>query len=494
MPAAIPALRRGVTNYVPNVRATKSAYFYRKTHPLSDAAVRRAFDSAMEAASGNALQRIVAQPIDVKGRGARYSFLLFKEESQPSFLEGTTIRDLSHCFLLICELPTMVAVFKAGAPFDDAAFGDSIAAVDHDTLRRLFRSGNTAYLKLRLRMMGIARAGIRARSAEADDLQVSMSTVGANRSIPTGFQVRDGEGIYTVTPSTGRIGERDVRVAHADLLAWSAKVEDAINNPAADGGFMEYFAKPCDLAVLPAAVVPTGILFHLDRLEEAIADGTVLRLLQKRAAGQKTTVMNAAAVQKLFDEGRREYDVREVSREIVTTGLNNRKRGSLKINKNAITVASSSTDRVVLEYSDGREKTLTRFLNDGQDFIVCFSDPCYAYTSRQLFRDHNLLTALDGLLSIFVPIPGLANVVSEKGQVTAASTRFGSTSIFGVIQDAIAVADDVLVCDDLGDEWADFLGVQSDVANPALSFYVAKDGEVAVSLRNDPRLCHRVDE
>ena len=70
-------------------------------------------------------------------------------------------------------------------------------------------------------------------------------------------------------------------------------------------------------------------------------------------------------------------------------------------------------------------------------------------------------------------------MTDEKGTFTPTHTVFDPDSTFGVVVNSVANGDDVLVCDDLGDEWADFIGLNS-TSNPRrISFYHAKHGNLS---------------
>jgi len=58
--------------------------------------------------------------------------------------------------------------------------------------------------------------------------------------------------------------------------------------------------------------------------------------------------------------------------------------------------------------------------------------------------------------------------------------EFSDGSVFRAVVDSVAT-EDVLICDDLGDEWADFIGVTADVSPSMISFYHAKHGDRSLS-------------
>jgi hypothetical protein len=79
--------------------------------------------------------------------------------------------------------------------------------------------------------------------------------------------------------------------------------------------------------------------------------------------------------------------------------------------------------------------------------------------------------ALLGILSGRLP----ADSTVEKAR---ANNRFAAGSLFGFVADQASVDDQYLVCDDMGAEWADFIGV-STVAHQ-ITFYHCKGGSVDV--------------
>ena len=71
-------------------------------------------------------------------------------------------------------------------------------------------------------------------------------------------------------------------------------------------------------------------------------------------------------------------------------------------------------------------------------------------------------------------------VNSEKGTFAAAQAVFNADSVFGVLVEHVADKRELLVCDDLGDEWADFIGVNEDSQPKTFSLYHAKHGAITL--------------
>ncbi|OLP45915.1 hypothetical protein BJF95_11470 [Rhizobium oryziradicis] len=166
---------------------------------------------------------------------------------------------------------------------------------------------------------------------------------------------------------------------------------------------------------------------------------------------------------------------------------------SVSLNKNRIALRSlalpPASDVYVDRSSqnageDDVRQTLREYLDEINALIVLFDDVRLAYIDGQVFRDETLLDGGESFLRYFSASASLNPVTSEKGEFAAGQTAFDATSSFGAIVDHIASADPILLCDDLGDEWADFIGVTDDAGLTQISFYHAKHG--ALSLGASP--------
>ena len=93
-----------------------------------------------------------------------------------------------------------------------------------------------------------------------------------------------------------------------------------------------------------------------------------------------------------------------------------------------------------------------------------------AYYNRSLFRDNRLLGNIEHFLKIFKPFPGLGAVSSEKGTFNANSVAFSPASQFRFVEDTFIASHDFLICDDLGREWSDHIGISAD----RITFYHSK--------------------
>jgi hypothetical protein len=129
---------------------------------------------------------------------------------------------------------------------------------------------------------------------------------------------------------------------------------------------------------------------------------------------------------------------------------------------------------------DPNRMSLRRYIDRTDKFILLFDNLSFAYIDGTLFRDEGLSDGGKAFLRYLRASPLLAQVVDEKGTFTKKHVAFDANSTFGVIQTTIAEGDEVLVCDDLGDEWADFIGLNNTGSPPRITFYHAKHGELSL--------------
>lgn len=163
--------------------------------------------------------------------------------------------------------------------------------------------------------------------------------------------------------------------------------------------------------------------------------------------------------------------------------------GMLRLNATSIALRKLElADGIFVEstnYPPGQDPdrlTLRSFIDQRDHFIVLFEDFSLVYLLGSLFRDDGL-PASEGDQSILRHIEtrqSLAIAASEKGNFAPAQIHFDQNSVFGILVNDIAANDGTLVCDDLGNEWADFIGVDRHGNVPILSFYHAKHGDLSL--------------
>lgn len=136
-----------------------------------------------------------------------------------------------------------------------------------------------------------------------------------------------------------------------------------------------------------------------------------------------------------------------------------------------------------LEAPDIEEESLRRYIDHNDLFTILFNQIDVVYMEGSLYRDPSLIEGGERLLGYLQPDVALAMTGSEKGTFSPAHTAFDADSVFGLLVRSLSPQTEILACDDLGDEWADFIGVNAVTQPKAITFYHAKHGEPSLSAR-----------
>ena len=109
---------------------------------------------------------------------------------------------------------------------------------------------------------------------------------------------------------------------------------------------------------------------------------------------------------------------------------------------------------------------LKRCVNHNNLFSILFNDPAVVYVSGALYKDKSLT---DGRLFLS-HIRSCSNLNTVNDEKAAGQIAFAAESAFGVIVNHVADSFELLVCDDLGDEWADLSASMTSPSRRRLAF------------------------
>lgn len=462
-------------SFLDKLWVSKSAQFFRinERRPLSKTKVEELFRAVSMHRLGNPRCRIVRKRRQIGGAPATISCLVFRFENEPAFLSGSNERERKYALLLLIEFEPFAVVFKRNVPSVDTLLAPSLKRVDYNTLSKLFMTDETQYEKFSLKNMTVSPHAVRARSVEAPDLRNAMSTLGASRSIVTSLRLAaDGE-IVSVVPSSSKVAAKAPKERLSGLVVWSRQVAAEIAGFVDRPGFIDNFARPLSLSDLPLNVVPAGLLLDLGDLETALKEQGVTEIARADSAARRASTLAEPWLRRFVARSRESLHVHAAGG-TYEIRVGHRTVGEVRRNAASMTLRSPLLDRLRLQMPNGDVKTLGKYLNEKQRFMVTFSDPQYVYFSKRIFEDRRLLGNVDGFLSIFSPDPAVAAASDEKGKVEAGQPAFLGGTLFELIERSIAASDTFLACDDLGDEWADYVGINNSDESPSISFYHAK--------------------
>ncbi len=464
-----------------------AAYFHRAKKPLTGAAIQKLFTTLREDAVG---QNLFRRDRAVRN-GARYSAIAFPMERTPSFLdEASHVRDKVHGFAMVVEDNGYIAVFKSGLDIPTWFKAEFLGRLGNARVERAVATADATFEQISLRAMSTSKLNLRSKSLEAADLQNAVPMSNASRFLTRRFAVKRGDERYAATPSTGRISKRAVKVTYGLAVDWARTVFTALSDDAAaTAPFLANFARPVDLETIPAGVSPTLLGVEVPALAERLMDERPVMRLITKAEGEEYRALTDAEAQAALDALDQQFTIEINDDAFVIHGADGDEMGELKRGKTRISLSKlnhPAIDGVYIERADAQlgqddDKTqLRRYIDRENLFLVMFSDVSLVYADGELFRDQALVGGGAKFMAHLVSEPILAGATDEKGEFTNAHTEFDADSVFGQVVTAIAAGEDILLCDDLDNEWADFIGLTTSMTPPSISFYHAKHGVLSI--------------
>ena len=472
------------------LRAAKSANFYRKRKRLPKRAIIELFGGIREK-SGTASRNIFFHVKETLGHST-WSAIAFFYEREPAFLQFPPnvrhTRERVCGFLFVVEHREYAVVFKSNLDLPSNFKTEYLQRVGDQNFESAIARVGATFEQIRLSSMTTSKHALRSKTLEADNLQNLIGLAGASRYIAKSYRVRQQNGHITGTPSTGRLSLRADKSPYRDLVAWAqnsiALLED--RTPTLSP-FITAFARPIDLASMPEDLLPTYVTFNVPQLVEDIFETPEIRLVRRIANDGE--LLNKDAIDAILAALEQNFAVREIRGEMqIVDPDDDASVGNISINKSRISLRKLDIPEIEDVYVepansplDQREEgiALKRHLDHNNLFSVLFNDLAVVYVDGILYRDSNLT---DGrmFLSHIQICRQLNDVTTEKGAFIVEQTTFDRNSIFGVIVNHIADNGELLACDDLGIEWADFVGINGTSKPKTFSFYHAKYGPITL--------------
>lgn len=472
------------------LRTTTSAYFYKKRKRLPKIAITDLFRTLRD--HSDAVGRNVFHHVKQQHSASQWSALCFFYERDPSFLvypeKSDQTRERICAFLMLIEHRDYAVVFKSNLDLPSTFRTEYLQRVGDQHFEAAIAPADATFERITLRNMTASKHTLRSKTLEANNLQNVIGRSGASRFIAQAYRTRQNGQHLSATPNTGRLASRSDKLPYKELIAWAEDRVETLNDKTPTlSPFIEFFTRPINLASMPANLSPTYIVIDVARLaEDILEDPAEIRLVRKD--GDAIVPLSKDDVERVLDDLDQNFVIRKTRNELsVTDPQNNVSVGTIALNKNRISLRKFN----LAEVSEIHVQTinsldpddpgipLKRYIDQNDLFSVLFNDLAVVYFNGALYRDNNL-TDGRSFLSHFRPSAELGIATDEKGNFLVGQTAFDPDSVFRVVVDHVADRGELLVCDDLGDEWADFIGVNDNSQPKTLSFYHAKHGDLTL--------------
>lgn len=472
------------------LRTAKSGYFYKKRKRLSKAAIGELFRKVRE--NSQAVTRNIFNHVKEQYGLSHWSAIAFFFERDPSFFvypdNHDHIKERICGFLMLVEYRDYVVVFKSSLELFTSFKTEYFQPAGHQNFEAAVAPFNAIFEKLKLRNMTTSKHTLRSKTLEANNLENLIGRAGAGRYIAQGYRTRQNDAHVSATPNTGRLSQRSDRVPYKELIAWAEASIDMFDKDSPTlSPFIQAFARPINLESMPASLSPTYIAFGIPQLAESIFE-TPEEIRLVRGKGDAAVPLNKCETDAILTVLDQNFVVRKARSDLVI--IDPRRDlpvGNIRTNKSRISLSKLTIPEINDIYVQPtgftlQEKggiALKRYIDRNDLFTILFNDLAVIYLDGVLYRDNNL-TDGQSFLSHVQSCAQLNTATDEKGGFVTGQAVFDADSVFGVIVDHIADRRELLVCDDLGDEWADFIGVNDDSQPKTLSFYHAKHGALTL--------------
>lgn len=261
-----------------------------------------------------------------------------------------------------------------------------------------------------------------------------------------------------------------------------------IDENAPPSTFIRTFARPIDLDPIPAGVWPAYLAVDVPALTEELFENPEGTRLVRRTAVD-AIALNKNEIDAILTALDQDFAVRRVKSELrIINPHNDAQIGVVSIGKTRISLRGFEIPEIEDVYVEplnpgaGEEVggvPIKRYIDQNDLYSILFNNSAIVYLDGVLYRDDGIS---DGrhFLSYIRTDPRLNGATSEKGTFSPVHNAFDADSVFRILIDHIADRDEVLICDDLGDEWADFIGINGSSQPKTISFYHAKHGALSL--------------
>lgn len=402
-----------------------------------------------------------------------YSICIFKNEDTPNFINSNVLKEVKFSYLLIVEHKNFIVINKKLISGLDKEIEHYIENIDYNTISKMFLSDSTNFEKMTMYNMDISNNVIRRKNVEANNLKESSSTLGSSKYMVNQLRLSNvGENKISLSLNLSKINQLGKKVNIDNYLIWVRDICIRIENFTDHHSYMDNFSLPLSFEENIDNHIPSGFLF---------LTSDILLMLENQKIHSVDFDGKNLNLQKFITRYQKTLEIKQDSSgNNIIYFIENKfdKTLRLKINKTSISLHSKILSKVIVTYDTGEKTTLLSLINKLNAFIISFDNAELIYWNKKLFKDSKLLGNIPHFLKIFRPYNRLSRINSEKGENSNYTKNFSNNSLFNFIEKNIASKSDYIICDDLGNEWADYISIKS---HESITFYHAKNGKKGMS-------------
>lgn len=448
---------------------SEGAYYFKiGQKAITKKIIKDVFSDVVEGRRFNILAKIIRQSETIEAGddtcSALCSLLVFRQASVPlmfDFDEETCpkeVREMKISYILIVEIRGYVVIVKRNVSHL-TKFIDSLESISAKVIASVLVKDSTDFQQIKLANMNASKDAIRTKSYEANNLQISMPMFGTNQNMVTTIRfVNDNDGTCSVNIGTSHIAKFGGKKGLNLLLQWMNFLVSKLENYVEAENFLTRFAMPYSWKEVGADLLPTSLLINIFDLQnyisETLDDKSIYRMVDKDSYRDFSDCF-----WRMLREGSESFELtRSTDTQFMYKSI-----GVAKL-VNGLNIATKKPlDSLYYKDNVGRYLSLKSLINTLRCFTVCFSDFSYVYAYGKLCRNSEIEKDFDSISAVLEPIDAIRNVTSEKGEgYGERNTEFTTNSLFYVVEHELYDTADILLCDDMGNEWADHIAINND--------------------------------
>lgn len=463
-----------------NVEITSNAVFYKLNKPLSDYIINKMFTHIVKNKEGIRVTCKDSIRNNTRESNVYISFLIFYMERNPPFIKNLNLKERKYSYLLLMEVNGTLVVSSLNTPGVYKYLNKHIDEFGFEVIANTFSDLNPSYEKVRSQSTSILGDNIRKKVLEGVSLE---KRIDGYNSIPLSVSLKTKDARNSITMSTSRISTNNGRGSIREFIDWAKSIIIGINSVNKDN-FINTFATPVKLdEIKKKKLKPMGILLNLYTLEEKLFENEHdnYKICKKGIDGNLIEIPKKTIKEffELFNEplliGTLKNKRYEIKMQIYNVYLKITNKSFLLYNKEFSNIYLCNNNLTT-------SQKLSTIINKEQNFTIIFNNSSYIYTNRELFLNKDIFNNIESIYSIIETYDELKDCKAEKSvnKFKETDTEFAQNTLFGIVEKNIWKNKGHLICDDLGDEWADHIAIYNTKEKgeiPYINFYISKHGE-----------------
>lgn len=400
--------------------------------------------------------------------GLKYIFFVFRDKpSKPSFCknESVFLSEQKSGYFLFVYNEKNVAIFRQNLNLPKK-LKDFLVKLEYDDFVKININKNTEYKQISMQNTDGADYAIRSKSFEGVDLKRNITAVTSSKFFIKSLRgntkkTSEETSSFSVNFGTSRLNQYASKKSKKEIFDWTKEIFDKIEKKSKKSfekdPFLSNFAVKQNEEL--NCLIPTYLLLDFNNVGSLLEKQTV-KVFEN---GKEIGIQEIKKIIEKFEfslELKKDANSKDTDRFIYSNAeyeiyvLHDQKKKKYLIQNDLL-------KNIVIDDScqDSVRSSIEDILNDQSSFSLFFRNTSSVYSYGNLWKDSKIISNIEWLLNFVEPVESLKKVSFEKYDNKRNIVKsWDSKSEFHLVIHKLS-HHKCLVCDDLGNEWADFIGI-----------------------------------